>query len=240
MGDLILFRQEAAVAVLTLNRPEKRNALSSQLRQELMAVLDGLDADDSVRCVVLTGQGAVFSAGFDLSEFSDPSRRKALWENSSAYHRRVFNFSKPIIAAIQGAALAGALDLALLCDIRLCDPSARFGHPEVRFGAVPLFSILKNVVGEGPARHLCFSGEPIGAAEALRIGLVTEVVALEALLPRALLLAQNIALSPLATLRYTKQSMCAAAGASFETAFAREHDEGLNSIPLNLELLPRR
>ena len=240
MNRLILVRQENRVAVITLNRPEKKNALSIRLRSELMDVLAGLETDDSVYSVVLTGQGEQFSAGYDLSEFLDKSRWNELLKNSSAYHRKVFHFPKPLIAAIQGFAFAGALDLALLCDIRLCDSQARFGHPEIRFGAPPLFSLLKNVVGEGPARHLCFSGNPIGAEEALRIGLVTEVVEASALMQRALALAQDIAASPLETLRYTKQCMAAAAGADFETAFAREHDQGLAAIPLELDRLPLR
>ena len=240
MENPIMHRREGAVAVVTLNRPEKRNALNMQLRRELMAILDEMERDDALRCVILTGEGPMFSAGYDLSEFLDTGRRKELWEQSSAYHRRVRQFSKPVIAAIQGAALAGALDLALLCDIRICTPGTRFGHPEIRFGPPPLFSLLKTVVGEGPARHLSFSGEPIGAEDALRIGLVTEVVAPEALMARAMALAQTIALSPLATLRYTKQCMNAAAGADFDTAFTREHDQGLATIPLELERLPRR
>ena len=133
MPDLLVERH-AAHAVLTLNRPEKRNALSVALRDALSDTLDELENDESLKCVVVTGNGPVFSAGFDLSEFqraaSDEAFGRRLWQSSDRYHDTVLRFPLPTIAAVNGAALAGGFDLAILCDLRLAATTARFSHPE--------------------------------------------------------------------------------------------------------------
>ncbi len=239
MPELIHLEHQPPVALVVLNRPEKRNALSVRLREELLAVLEGLEHDQAVRAVVLTGSGNVFCAGFDLNEFHDPERRKASFSNSSVFHRRVWQYPKPIVAAINGPALAGGLDLALLCDIRICSSKSIFGHPEIKFGAVPLFSILKYVVGEGAARHLCLTGHPVTAAEALRMGLVSEVTAPEDVCSRALELARMVAEAPLETVAFTKHCMVTAAGLDFEASFTQEHDQGFGTIPLHLDRIKR-
>ena len=239
MPELIHLEQQPPVALVVLNRPEKRNALSVRLREELLSVLETLEHDPAVRAVVLTGSGNVFCAGFDLNEFHDPERRKASFSNSSLFHRRIWQYPKPIVAAINGPAMAGGLDLALLCDFRICSSGSVFGHPEIKFGAVPLFSILKYVVGEGAARQLCLTGVPITAADALRIGLVSEVTAPEEVRARALELAGMVAEAPLETVVFTKQCMRTAAGLDFEASFTLEHDQGFGTIPLHLDKIIR-
>ena len=131
--------------------------------------------DERVRVVVLTGAGSTFCAGFDLKEFSQPELARTIRDSSRRYHLAVWGFAKPMIAAVNGAALGGGFDLALLCDIRIATPDATFAHPEIKFGAPPLFTPLQWIVGAGIARDLCLTGRKIDAAEAHRIGLVNTI-----------------------------------------------------------------
>jgi enoyl-CoA hydratase/carnithine racemase len=161
------------VATITLDRPDKRNALSIGLRDAVSDALDAMADDEAVRCVVVTGSGGVFSAGFDLGEFTsaDPD---VLWASSDRFHHAVLRFPVPTIAMVNGPALAGGFDLALLCDLRVAAPSARFAHPEQRFGDV-VYSLLHDLVGGGVARDLCFTGRAVDAEEALRLGIVSRI-----------------------------------------------------------------
>ena len=240
LATLLLDEPAAGVCRITLNRPEKRNALSIQLRREFIACLHKLADDDAVRALIITGGGDVFSAGFDLSEFTKPELKQEIVASSSEYHRKVWHFPKPTIAAVNGLALAGGFDLALLCDIRLGNENTVFGHPEVRFGAVPLFSILKYHTNETVARDLCFTGRFVDAAAALRMGLLSEIISDGKLSERALEYAAMIAEVPPATTRFTKACMAAAAGLNFDASFAVEHDEAFAQTPLVLSKLPRK
>jgi enoyl-CoA hydratase/carnithine racemase len=161
------------VATITLDRPDKRNALSIALRDAVSDVLEALGDDDAVRCVVVTGSGGVFSAGFDLGEFTSADA-DVLWASSDRFHHTVLRFPVPTIAMVNGPALAGGFDLALLCDLRVAAPGARFAHPEQRFGDV-IYSLLHDLVGGAVARDLCFTGRAIDADEALRLGIVSRV-----------------------------------------------------------------
>ncbi|MCA9657587.1 MAG: enoyl-CoA hydratase/isomerase family protein [Myxococcales bacterium] len=156
------------VATLALDRPDKRNALSTALRDEISDALDALADDQDLRCVVITGVGEVFSAGFDLSEFQvdDAAFQEALWASSDRYHRTVLTFPLPVIAAVNGPAIAGGFDLAVMADIRLASSTATFSHPEIRFGDV-VYGPLHDLVGAAVARDLAFTGRPIDAAEAV-------------------------------------------------------------------------
>ena len=139
-----------AHAVLTLDRPTKKNALSTALRDEISDALDDLAGDESVKAVVITGAGDTFSAGFDLSEFpralEDEAYARTLWASSDRYHHAVLRFPVPTIAAVNGAALAGGFDLAVCCDLRVAATTARFAHPEYTFGDV-VYSPLADLVG---------------------------------------------------------------------------------------------
>jgi enoyl-CoA hydratase/carnithine racemase len=165
------------VATITLNRPEKRNALSIAVRDLVSDALDALAADDEVKCVVLTGAGDVFCAGFDLAEFrvEDPEFQKQLWASSDRFHHTVLCFPLPLVASINGPALAGGFDLAVMCDIRIASSTTRFAHPEQAWSQV-VYGPLEALVGGGAARDLCFTGRAIDATEALRLGLVSMVV----------------------------------------------------------------
>jgi len=204
--ELLLLEKRDKVAVVTLNRPEKRNALSTALRNEIDACLGELEADDSVSVVVVTGAGPVFCAGFDRNEFfqREPNQLKAFIESTDRFHMRIINLAKPLVAAVNGPALGGGLDLAALCDVRIAAEGAVFAHPEIKFGAPTLYGPLAEIIGGGLARDLCLTGRRIDAPEALRIGLVSAVVASDRLLDEASAVANSIAEAPLVTLRQVK------------------------------------
>lgn len=204
--EFLLVEKEGSVAVVTLNRPEKRNALSIALRYEMDICLKELGEDDEISVVIITGSGPAFCAGFDLTEmrFEDPEHVKRFNESSNVYHARLMNFKKPIIAAINGPALGGGLDLAVLCDIRIASEGASFAHPEIKFGSPVLFTALRDIIGGGLARELCLTGRRIDAAEALRIGLVNQVVPGERLLEEVKEVARTIAEAPRSGLEATK------------------------------------
>ncbi|MBW1923986.1 MAG: enoyl-CoA hydratase/isomerase family protein [Deltaproteobacteria bacterium] len=208
------------IAFVRLNRPDKRNALSIALRQEVVDCLGALSVDDSVVCLILTGNGKAFCAGFDLDEFKDPQPGmvETIERSSLAFHAAVGRFEKPIVAAINGAAVAGGLDLALMCDIRICSEDAIFGHPELRFGSPLLYGLLKEAVGGGPARDLCLSGRTIGAEEALRIGLVSRVTTTQGLMESAREMAEEVCKTPLKALVREKRRILEAAARAIDEA----------------------
>ena len=214
---------DTKVAVIILNRPEKKNALSIQMRLEISDCLKKLDSSPDVGAVVITGSGSTFSAGFDLKEFSQPELFEKIYTSSSQYHRDVWNFSKPVIAAVENQALGGGFDLATLCDIRICAENSVFGHPEIKFGGPPLFTPLQWIVGYGLARDLCLTGRIIDSSDAVRIGLVSEVVNTD-IVERAIQIAENILEAPASTLKTVKSYMNSNANLSFEEAFVIEHD----------------
>jgi enoyl-CoA hydratase len=185
------------VATLTLDRPDKKNALSIELRDHISDALDELAADDQLRCLVITGRGDVFSAGFDLKEFAvdDAAFQQRLWASSDRYHATVATFPVPTIAAINGPAIAGGFDLAVLCDLRVAAETATFSHPERRFGDV-VYGPLHDLVGGAVARDLCFTGRVIDAQEARRLGVVNRVVPANELLAAAGANAREIAEAP--------------------------------------------
>lgn len=169
----------ASVATITLSRPEKKNALSIALRDEVSDALDALAPDPDVKVIVVTGTGDFFSAGFDLKEFrdlGDPAHAERLWASSDRFHHAVLSCPLPTIAAVNGPALAGGFDLAVLCDIRIAASTASFAHPEVAFGDV-VYGPLRELVGGAVARELALTGRTVDAAEALALRLVSAVVA---------------------------------------------------------------
>jgi methylglutaconyl-CoA hydratase len=202
---------DAGVGTITLNRPEKRNALSLQLLDELLAALDEIEKSDAL-VVVLTGAGKSFCAGMDLEELKSltgkshadnlrDSRRMA------RIFRRLYEFPRPTIAAANGAAIAGGTGLATMCDFTLAVPDAKFGYTEVRIGFVPAIvsSILVWQVGHKIARDLLLTGRIFDAAEAYRFGLVNEVVPPESLMRRARELASQLMENSPSSVRLTKK-----------------------------------
>lgn len=173
---LLLISNEAGVRQLRLNRPEKRNALSQALRAQLVAALGDAAADDGVAAVVIAGVGQHFCAGFDLAELADAPDPATVFADAGHYHYAVHTFAKPLLAAVNGSAMAGGLDLALMCDLRIVSRDATFGQPQVRHGIPAAYDLMAGVVGDAHARRLSLTGRIIDADEAFRIGLVGEVV----------------------------------------------------------------
>ena len=208
-------RPDPTIAVLTLDRPERRNALSVALRDEITEALGALAVDDEVKVVVITGAGDVFSSGFDLREFEramdDPAFADELWASSDRYHHAVASFPLVTIAACNGPAVAGGFDLAVLCDLRVAATTTTFSHPEYTFGDV-VYRPLADLVGGAVARDLCLTGRVVTADEALALGLARTVVAPDEVLAAALDLARTVAQGPRQHLRRTKAKAVARAG----------------------------
>jgi enoyl-CoA hydratase len=176
VSDLVLRTGPTdGVASLTLNRAEKKNALSIALRDEMSEALDALAGNDAVKTVVITGAGDVFSSGFDLREFQQPEVSDQLWASSDRFHATVLQFPLPLVAAVNGPAIAGGFDLAVMCDLRVAADTARFAHPEIEFGDV-VYGPLHDLVGGAVARELCFTGRVVEAHEAEALRLVSSVV----------------------------------------------------------------
>lgn len=212
------------IAILRLDNERRRNALSIAMRDAISDTLEQWASDDRVRVVVLTGTGTTFCAGFDLNEFAQPDLARTIRDSSRRYHLAVWRFAKPVIAAVNGAALGGGFDLSLLCDLRIATPEAEFGHPEIKFGAPPLFTPLQWIVGAGIARDLCLTGRRIDAAEGHRLGLVNAIADPGRLMEEAKATARVIAEAPQPALEATKRYLASSAGVTFDEAFMVEHD----------------
>ncbi len=219
---LVQLEQQGPIAILTLNRPEVRNALSPALLQALEARLNALETDSSVRVIVLTGNG-IFSSGADLEHL------RALAATSSEANKtdsnrlagtlaRLYTFPKPVIAAVEGAAIAGGSGLATACDLIVAGQSSRFGYTEVRLGFVAaIVSVfLLRCVGEKHARELLLTGRLISALEAQRIGLVNEMVPDGTALARALEIALEIAQNSISALAASKEALSVLPGMGLE------------------------
>jgi enoyl-CoA hydratase/carnithine racemase len=204
MADLVGIERSGSVASVTLNRPEKRNALSIALRRELAASFDALSADASVAVVVLTGAGPAFCAGMDKTEFGgDAAHRRDLYETSEHLFSSLGALARPVVGAINGPALGGGLALAALCDIRVAAPTATFGAPEIGLGIPPSIGALRRLLPDPVAREVAFTGRILDAAEALSLGMVAEVT--ENALERATQIAEQIAGFGVSVLEATKR-----------------------------------
>jgi len=195
-GPLRIEAQGDGVLLLTLDRPDRRNALNAELRGLLADTLGRLATDDSCRVVVLAGNGSTFCAGFDLDEIRAAESLEELFAEARVYHHAVHTFPKPIIAAIHGPAVAGGMDLALMCDMRIAGTEATFGQPQVKAGIPAAHDLVRTVVLEPVAREICLTGRVLGVEEALRVGLVSRVVDADDLIEETLALATEIASSP--------------------------------------------
>jgi methylglutaconyl-CoA hydratase len=207
----IQLAQDNGIATITLNRPDKRNAISFELIDELLQALDEVAKSDAI-ILILTGAGKAFSSGMDLENLKSligrsPEQNLKDSETMVRLFRTLYEFPKVTIAAVNGAAIAGGTGLALLCDFTLAVPEAKFGYTEVRIGFVPAIvsTFLLRQVGEKQARDLLLTGRIIGTEEAARIGLVSEIVTPDKLMSRARELAAVLMENSPASLRATKQ-----------------------------------
>ena len=203
--------RDASIATITLSRPEKRNAISYELIDELLGVLDEV-AHSSALVLILTGEGKAFCSGMDLENLKALAGRSSAQnlkdsETMAQLFRRLYDFPRPTIAAVNGAAIAGGCGLATLCDFTLAVAEAKFGYTEVRIGFVPAIvsTFLLRQIGEKRARDLLLTGRIIEADEAHRIGLINEIVSAEDLMARARALALQILENSPASLSCTKR-----------------------------------
>ena len=207
----IQLAHESGVATITLNRPEKRNAISFELIDDLLRALKEVETSDAL-VLIVTGAGKAFSSGMDLDNLNaliGRSSEQNLKDSETMVRlfRTLYEFPKVTIAAVNGAAIAGGTGLALLCDFTLAVPEAKFGYTEVRIGFVPAIvsTFLLRQVGEKQARDLLLTGRIFGAEEAFRMGLIGEIVAPENLMARARELAKLLMENSPASLRATKK-----------------------------------
>jgi enoyl-CoA hydratase len=227
--ETLLLSIEDRIAVVTINRPDKRNALNAMVREELVQVLDAMRTENAVRVVIFTGSGdRAFIAGADIAEFA---QRSAVEQRALMDGRRIFDeiaaYPKPTIAMVNGFAVGGGCELAMACDFRIAARSARFGQPEIRLGLIPGgggTQRLPRLVGAGRALRMILTGDMIDADEAWRTGLVDELVDDGMLRERTMQLARTMAAqSPLAV-RLAKAAVAAAWEAPLGAGLALERE----------------
>ncbi len=195
MYKTILLEKREGYAIITMNRPREMNALSGEMRSELTDVLNHLENDETIRVLIMTGGEYVFSAGMDIKEMAALADEEiaSYFGSIMQYLKKIYTYRKPVIAAVGGIALGGGFNIATVCDLIVASESAIFGHPELKFGLNPLFSPLRHLVGMAKAKEISMLGEPIGAKEALRIGLVNKVATPEKFMDEAISMAKGLA-----------------------------------------------
>ena len=205
MPGMLSTDRNGEVALVTLRRPEKRNALSIELRAELAEAFEQLARDDKLGCVVLTGEGTAFCSGMDTSQFGgDLEHRRRLVETSTQAFDAVGEFTRPVVAAVNGPALAGGFALALLCDLRIAAKQATFGYPELPQGIPPSYAAARAVLPATVAQELCLTGRIVAAPEAKKLAIVREVADGD-VVRRGLELAERVAALPRQAVIETKR-----------------------------------
>ena len=210
MYQSIIYRKEGAVAVVQINRPQKKNSLNTELRHEMEAVLKEIANDRAIRAVVLTGGEEIFCAGADISEIEGTASAEDAYTHAREFQilfDQLETLPQPVVAAVSGYALGGGCELALACDFRIVSETARFGLPEIKIGAFPGgggTQRLPRLIGTAKAKEMILLGDPINAQEALSAGVVNKVVAKEKMLSEAQQLAARLAALPRLALQASK------------------------------------
>ena len=202
--QFILVEQKGKIAVIKLNRPEKKNALSESMRTEIIEALDFLKEQKRVKAVILYGGEEIFTAGFDRDEVQAVIQGKGDYQHfvdsNHLFHQKILEFPKLLIAAINGYALAGGFDLAVICHLRIASKGTQFGHPEIRFGACPLFFPYMTLVGRGKALEITLNTGTretfLTAKEAYRLNIINKLVEKGDVLDEAIKMAKQIIQSP--------------------------------------------
>jgi enoyl-CoA hydratase/carnithine racemase len=213
LSELVESSRDGYVALLRLNRPEARNALSPELMEELASELERLDPDPEVRCLVIAGSEKVFAAGADIKAMAERSFAEALRHPAASFWRRLAAIKTPMIAAVSGYALGGGCELALACDMIVAAEGAQFGQPEINLGIIPGgggTQRLARVLGKQRTMQLVLTGERFDAATALELGLVNKVVEGGGWLEEAMALAETVAERPPIAARLAKQAVLVA------------------------------
>jgi enoyl-CoA hydratase/carnithine racemase len=213
MPEAIELQREEAVAVVRLNRPERRNALSPGVLQELAQAIGDLDAEPGVRCIVVTGTDEVFAAGADIKAMVERSFQEVLEASTMPFWQRVADCRTPLVAGVSGFALGGGCELALLCDMIVASETAEFGQPEITLGIIPGgggTQRLARVIGKQRTMELVLTGRRIAATEALRLGFVNMVASKRTWFRETVDLAHVIARRPPLAVKLAKQAVLAA------------------------------
>jgi enoyl-CoA hydratase len=227
--ETITVEKRGAVAVLTINRPDKLNALNMQVHREGVAALDELKRDDEARVLVITGSGEKsFIAGADISEFTKqtPATQRDLFNEKTLFNS-IDTFPKPVIAMVNGFCLGGGNELALACDLRICSESAKFSQPEVNLGIIPGgggTQRLTNLIGEGRAMEMILTGDMIDAQTAMNFGLVNHVYPAAELEAKTMELANKIAEKAPIALQLIKEAVKFASRSNLDEGLRREVD----------------
>lgn len=227
--ETITLDRQGAVAVLTINRPDKLNALNNQVHSEAVQALDELKHDDNVRVLVITGSGEKsFVAGADISEFKDqtPFSQRELFNERTLFNS-IDSFPKPVIAMINGFCLGGGNELALACDIRVCSENAKFSQPEINLGLIPGgggTQRLTRLIGEGRSMEIMLTGDMIDARTAYDLGLVNHVYPAAELEDKTMELANKIAEKAPIALRLAKEAVKFASRSNLDEGLRREVD----------------
>jgi enoyl-CoA hydratase len=215
----IIVERQDRVGIIRLNRPEALNALNAELIEEMRQALDSFEADDSIGCIVITGNDKAFAAGADIKQMQAKSYMQAYKEDFIARWDRVAAVRKPVLAAVAGFALGGGCELAMMCDIVIAADTAKFGQPEIKLGVMPGSGGTQRLirqVGKSKAMELCLTGRMMDAAEAERANLVSRVVPAAALMEEALKTARSIAAMSLPAAMMTKETI----NRAYETSLA--------------------
>jgi enoyl-CoA hydratase/carnithine racemase len=213
------------VALLKLNRPEARNALSPELMEELAGAVESCDAEPEIRCIVITGSDEVFAAGADIGALASREFHEAVFHPAAGFWRRMYGCRTPTIAAVSGFALGGGCELALLCDMIVASDSAEFGQPEITLGIIPGgggTQRLARAAGKQRTMELVLTGRRFDAKEAERMGIVNAVLKKHEYLEFALGLARRIAKRPPIAVRLAKQAVLAAEETSLGAGLENE------------------
>jgi enoyl-CoA hydratase len=219
--ETLLIETDGAVGIVTLNRPDALNALNSRLCAELMDQLAAWEGDAAIGCVVLTGAGRAFAAGADIKEMAPQGYMDVYKADMFAgFERAVSTFRKPIVAAVNGFALGGGCELAMMCDFILASEAAKFGQPEINLGVMPGIGgtqRLTRFVGKSKAMEMCLTGRMMDAAEAERSGLVSRVLPADRLKAEAIAVASKIAAQSQPIAMMTKEAV----NVAYETTLAQ-------------------
>ncbi len=213
MYKTLIYEKKENIGLLTINRPDKLNAISNELTSELKRLLDEIENDEELRVLIITGAGdKAFVAGADIKELVDRDAKlgRQISRERQEIFSRIENLQVPVIGAVNGYALGGGLELALACSIRMCSEKAQFGSPEVKLGIIPGdggTQRLPRLIGLGRAMEMIITGDFIDAQEAYRIGLVNKVFPHGELMDGAMDLAQRIASRPPLAIRYAKEAV---------------------------------
>lgn len=204
---MLNIERQNKILLITLNRPEKRNSLHPDLIKELSKYLTQAATDQSLNVILITGSGTSFCAGLDLKHLLslDSEGKTAYMRSLFALFHQIYTQPQPVLAAINGPAMAGGFDLAAFCDLRICSPNAIFAQTEILIGLTQIFYPLYKSIGLGRAKELAMIGEPISAQEAYRIGLVNQIYPQEELLAQSLNWAEKMANRPTQALFETKR-----------------------------------